>query len=303
MDADRQDSDLAVEDSSGDDSHRRAFKQPRPRRRRRAPRAATGHGVDLWGMRDGLGYGLTRALCAIGFGLVPGVSERFGDAGLALVAAGLALTMVLIVVALVRMGQLMEWRMLADAVTLLVLTPVLVTASGIEVADARLGGRSANFLAAAAATILIYAIVVIVATRAGTDRTVASQIGALPGALSITAVLLGTNHFSAGALWKGLAVSWMAAATITVLAMLVSLRARVAVAPMTFALFALGIVLLQSRSGDAGALSSESSSIAMGAVAFVAVILIFIPLPRRRSRARHQNPDWISPATDRPFNS
>lgn len=253
-------------------------------------------------MREGLGYGLIRALCAIGFGLAPGASERFGDAGLTLVAVGLAFLMVLIVAGLVRMGRSIEWRLLADAVTLFVLTPVLVTASGIEVADARLGGRSANFLAAAAATLLIYLIVVTVATRAGSDRTVAAQIGALPGALAITAILLGTNHFSAGALWRGLAISWMVAAAVTVLAMLARARARVAVAPAAFALFALGVIFLQSSSGDDRALSSESSGIAMAAAAVVAVILVVIPLPRRRIRNPNSTPEWVQPETSRSAN-
>lgn len=284
VDAEGQRGDLVQADQTADNVKRRAFKPPRQRRRRH--REPTGRGFSIWEMRDGLGYGLTRAICAIGFGLTPVVGERFDDASLAIVSAGLGLLMFAIVAVLMRLGRSTEWRLVADAITLLVLIPVLVTASGIEVADVRLGGRSANFLAAAAATVLIYAIVVIVATKAGADRTAATQIGALPGALAISAILLGTSHFSAGALWRGLTVSWMVAAVVTAFAMFVSLRARVAVAPAAFALFALAIVLLESIADDGRTLSSESSSIAMVAAAVVAVILVFIPLPQRRTRVR-----------------
>lgn len=300
MDLNEQHSDVRQADLTDDRVKRRAFKPPR-QRRRSARRKPTGRGSSIWDMRDGLGYGLTRAFCAIGFGLTPALGEQFGDAALAVVSAGLALLMLTIVAALMRLGRATEWRLVADAVTLLVLIPVLATASGIEVADARLGGRSANFLAAAAATVLIYAIVVIVATRAGADRTAGTQIGALPGALSITAVLIGASHFSASALWRGLTVSWIVAAVVTVLAMFVSLRARVVVAPAAFALFALVVVLLESSNDGAGTLSSETTGIAMGAAALIAVMLVLIPLPQRRSRASRQPAEWIQPP-DRPLN-
>jgi hypothetical protein len=285
VDADGPGGDFSQPDQTVDRVKRRAFKPPRQRRRVR--RQSTGRSFSIWDMRDGLGYGFTRATCAIGFGLTPFIGGRFGDASLAIISAGLGLLMLAIVAGLMRMGRSTEWRLVADAITLLVLVPLLATASGIEVADARLGGRSTNFLAAAGATVLIYAIVVILATKAGADRNAATQIGALPGALSITAILLGTSHFSAGALWRGLAVSWMVAAIVTAFAMFVSLRARISVAPLAFALFALAIVFLESSNDDGRTLSSESSAIAMGADAVVAVILVLIPLPQCRRRVRH----------------
>lgn len=284
LDADGPGADFSQPEQTVDRVKRRAFKPPR--QRRRARREPTGRGFSIWDMRDGLGYGLTRAICAIGFGVTPVVGDRFGDASLAVISAGLGLLVFAVVAALMRMGRSTEWRLVADALTLLVLIPVLATASGIEVADARLGGRTANFLAAAVATVLIYTIVVIVATKAGGDRNAATQIGALPGALSITAIFLGASYFSAGTLWRGLTVSWMVAAIVTVLAMFVSLRARVAVAPGAFALFAVAIVFLESTNEDGRTLSSESSAIAMGAAVVVAILLVLIPLPRRRTRLR-----------------
>ncbi|CAN5769068.1 hypothetical protein BH20CHL1_BH20CHL1_04440 [soil metagenome] len=290
MDVDGPGEDFSQPDQTVDRVKRRAFKPPRQRRRVR--RYPTGSSFSVWSMRDGLGYGFTRAICAIGFGLTPSLGGRFGDASLAIISTALALLMFAIVAGLVRMGRPAEWRLVADGITLLVLVPVLATASGIEVADARLGGRSANFLAAAAAALLIYAVVVVVATRAGADRNAATQIGVLPGGLSITAILLGASHFSAGALWRGLTVSWMVAAIVTALAMFVSLRARGAVAPVTFAVFSLTIVFLESTKTSERSLSSESSAIAMGAAAVVAMILVLIPLPQRRVRAkRPQRPD------------
>ncbi len=282
-------------DESSDPVQRRAFKPPR--RKRRPRRKPTPRSFSIWDMRDGLGYGLTRAVCAIGFGSVPAVGERFGDAALAVVASGLAVMVLVIVAALLRVGRPTEWRLVADALTLVVLIPVLATASAIEVADARLGGRSVNFMAAAAATVLIYLIVVIAATRAGADRNASTQIGALPGALSITAILLGTSHFSAGDLWRGLTISWMAAAFVTLCAMFVSLRVRAAVAPAALALFAMAIVVLQTSANGGGTLSSESSAVAMFAVAAVAIILVLIPIPQRRRHLPHAS------QTDEPFST
>lgn len=240
-------------------------------------------------LREGLGYGLTRAACAIGFGAVPMLSERFGDAALSLVSFGLALLMIAIAGGLVRLGRPLEWRLAADAITLSVLIPVLVTASGIEVADDRLGGRSTNFLAAALATAMIYLVIVVVVTRSGADRNPSSQIGALPGALLITAILVGTSNFSAVTLWRGLSVAWMVAAIATALATLLSLRARALVAPLAFALFAAGIVVAEIMSESERSLSSGSSGIAVLVTGGVAVVLLLIPLPQRRSRL-HQPP-------------
>lgn len=260
-----------------DDSGRRALppRQRRPRRRARVERAPILPG--LWDLREGFGYGLIRALCAVGFGFVPGLAVRFGDAALSVVSTGLALALLAIVLFLRRVGRPTEWRLLADAVTLFVLVPVLVTASGIEVADARLGGRSTNFLAAVGVTLLIYTIVVVLSTRGGADRNPVSQIGALPGALSIALILLGTDYFSAGALWRGLSIAWMVAAVATVVAIFLSVRARALVAPAAFALVALGMITPDFVGESERSLSSGSAGIAVLTTAIVAVILVLIP--------------------------
>lgn len=269
-----------------DDSRRRAFKPPRqraPRRRIKAPQ------VNLWQYRHGFGLGLVRAACAIGFGFVPAASSRFGDAALVLVAVALAVMVVAVVTLLQRMNRPLEWPLLADAATLFVLVPVLVTASAIEVADARFGGRGENFLAAASAVVLLYLIVATIATRGWSVRGASGQIGALPGPLSITIILLGTANFSAGGIWRGLSIAWMAAALITAVAVFVPVRYRPIVAPSALSLFAIFVVLQDASSGSGSPIGSGASAIAAIATACVAGVLILIP------GIRTQQPQYIPP--------
>ncbi len=261
--------------NSSDDSNRRAFRPPkRPRRTFQRPSIPA---PDLWQYRHGFGLALSRAACAVGFGMVPGVSSRFGDAALVIVCMLLGLAVAGAAAMLYRAGKQLEWQLIADAMTLMVLLPALITASGIEVADARYGGRGENFLAAAAALVLLYVVVTTVATRGWADLRLAGQTGAVPAALSITIVLLGTNHFSAGGMWRGLSVAWMVAAGVTLLVTLSPGRYRHVVVPVTFLIFAVGVVMLNASS-DGRALSSGTSSVAALTTAVVAAILILIPL-------------------------
>lgn len=266
---------MDVDTMNQDDSRRRAFKPPR--RRRTPRRQIRPPSLNLWRFRHGFGLGIVRAICAIGFGFVPSVSDRFGDAALALVSVALAAAVAGIVVMLIRMSRPLEWPLLADAATLFTLVPILVTASGIEVADARFGGRGINFFAAASAVVLLYVIVVTIATRGWSHRGASGQLGALPGAFSITVVLLGTANFSAGGIWRGLSIAWMGAALVTVVAMLVPARYRAVVAPLAFALFAAGVVATNAASDEAASLSSGSSAVAALSAAIVAAVLILIP--------------------------
>lgn len=265
---------MAQDNRGLDDSKRRAFKPPRQRAPRRQYRPPS---INLWQFRHGFGLGLLRATCAVGFGFVPPVSERFGDAALALVGVALAAVVAAVAIVLVRMNRPLEWPLLADAATLFVLLPVLVTASGIEVADVRFGGRGVNFLAAATAVVLLYLIIATIATRGWSLRGVTNQLGALPGALSITVILLGTANFSAGGLWRGLSIAWMVAAATTVLAAFIPGRSKALVAPVALALFAGFVVLTDTASGDGTPLGSGTSAIAAGTTAIVAAVLILIP--------------------------
>jgi hypothetical protein len=271
-----------MEDERLDDSKRRAFTPPPVRKRRQRP-ALPRTQFNLWHLRQSFGTGLARAVCAVGFGFVPSLGSRFGDSALAVAALGLALGVAGIVLLLYRSNRPVEWTLAADATALLVLVPVLATASGIEVADARFGGRSLNFLAAAAAVVLLYVVIVVIATRGGQVRDASGQIGALPGALSITAILLGTASFSAGAMWRGLALAWMVAAIVTVIAVIVPLRFRLFVAPAAFLIFAIAVVLPDALRGQGTSLSTGSSAIAVLATGCVAAILIFIPVSSRAS--------------------
>jgi hypothetical protein len=271
-----------MEDQRLDDSKRRAFKPGPVRQRRRRPALPRAQ-FNLWHLRQSFGIGLIRAGCAVGFGFVPALAARFEDSALAVAAVILSLGVASIVLLLYRSNRPVEWTLLADAATLLVLVPVLATASGIEVADARFGGRSLNFLAAATAVVLLYVVIVVIATRGGQERNADGQIGVLPGALSITAILLGTTNFSAATMWRGLAVAWMVAALVTVVAVIVPHRYRLFVAPAAFLMFAAAIVLPDALRGEGTSLSTLSSAIAVVATGFVAAILILIPALKRAS--------------------
>lgn len=222
-------------------------------------------------------------MCAVGFGFVPGLERNLGESALTAVSWGLGLLLLGGIVLLRRAGRPIEWRIAADAISLLVLVPVLVMASSIEVADARLGGRSLNLLAAAVATLLVYLIVVTVATRAGADRTPASQIGALPGALAILIILLGTEYFAAGAAWRGLSIAWMVAAVASVVSTFVSVHARAIVAPVALALVAIGLLVPDFLGESERSLSAQSSGIAVIVSALAALVLILVP---HRGRVR-----------------
>lgn len=209
--------------------------------------------------------------------MVPGVSNRFGDAALVIVCLLLGAAVACAAAMIYRAGRPLEWQLLADAMTLVVLLPALITASGIEVADARYGGRGENFLAAAIALVLLYVVVTTVATRGWSELRTLGQTGAVPAAFSITIILLGTNHFSAGGMWRGLSVAWIVAAGVTMLTTLVPGRYRHWVVPTSFMVFAVGVVLLNASS-EGRALDSGTSTVAALATATVAAILILVPL-------------------------
>jgi hypothetical protein len=248
-------------------------------------------GIDLWHMRDGFGYGLSRALCAVGFGFVPSLSARLGDSALAIVSAVLAMLLLGVVFLLLRMNRPVEWRLVADSATLLVLVPVLVTSSGLAVADARFGGRGINFLAASAAVACLFVVIVVIATRGGADRNAAGQIGGLPAAFSIVIIIMGTSYFSAGAISRGLSIAWMAAAVVTVVVMLVPVGRRSIFAPAAFALFTAALVISDILGDGGSALNAETSAIAVMTTLFVAAVLIIIPIPPRRVRSAEPPPE------------
>jgi hypothetical protein len=267
-----------------DNSKRRAFRPPkRPRRTYQRPSIPT---PDLWQYRHGFGVALSRAACAVGFGMVPGMSNRFGDAALVVVCVLLGAAVAGAVFLLYRAGRALEWQLVADAMTLIVLLPALITASGIEVADARYGGRGENFLAAATALVLLFVVVTTVATRGWANLRTSGQTGSVPAAFSITIILLGTNHFSAGGMWRGLSIAWMVAAGVTLLATLAPARYRPYIVPGSFILVAVGVVMLNA-SGSSQSISSGASAVAALATAIVAAILIFVPLlPVQGGRTR-----------------
>lgn len=265
---------MSLDIEQHDDSKRRAFRPPKQRRPRRRVSLPS---PDLWRFRREIGIGVVRAACAVGFALYPGVAIRFADSALTVLSLIMGVGVAALVFLIYRAGRPIEWQMLADSTTLIVLMPVLITASAIEVADARFGGRGVNFLAAAAALVLLFLVVTTIATRGWADRRQEGQTGALPAAFSITIVLLGTNHFSAGGMWRGLSIAWMAAAVVTVLSGVVPARMRPLVVPVAFMLFAVGVVVVNA-SAAGRALSSGASAIAALAVASVAAILILAPL-------------------------
>ena len=89
-----------------------------------------------------------------------------------------------------RSEALRSWSLNAtDAVTLVLLVPVVAVASGIEVADIRLGGATGHFLAAAIAVLAVVAILAIVAILTSVETPMATGIALLPATLTVAATM------------------------------------------------------------------------------------------------------------------
>lgn len=161
----------------------------------------------------------------------------------------------------------------ADAVTLACLVPTIVVASGIQLADARFGGRAENVLAAMGAVAAVFAIVAFIGASERGAGFGFVALAALPAALSVAAIIGGTTVFAGGQTWQGLSLAWMAAAGAT-LVYLVIPASRGWVSIVVFAGFAAAMLTLPDRRVTAS--TQADLDVALLTVAAVAAIIVLI---------------------------
>jgi hypothetical protein len=224
-----------------DDAARPRFRQPRLR-----------FPVD-W--RDWIVPTLGRAAAAIGFVLLPQVEARIGDAALAAVCLAVGAVAIALAFAVWYTTALVRRELIADAVSLMVLVPAAGVASGIELADARFGGRSLNFLAATLAILAIFCLSATIGSMGGSARGPVAQASALPAALVIAAVIGGAGRFSAGSLWQGVSLAWMTAAVLTLAMGVLPPARRVFVPTLGYAAFAIAMLFFGLASGSGASIA------------------------------------------------
>lgn len=186
-----------------------------------------------------------RAGVATGFLLTPTVRIQLGEAAIAALSLFIGI-MILGVMAghwyIVRRTARRD--LAADAFAVIALAPSAIVAAGIQGADDRFGGRTANVLAALGATILIFAIVALIA---GLDDRLTfgdASIGALGGALTLAVLVGNPERYPSGEAWQALSIAWMAAALATAMFGFMPSGARSALPVAVYALFALAVILI-----------------------------------------------------------
>lgn len=189
-----------------------------------------------------------RAGIATGFLLTPAVREQLGDASIAALSVFIAGALIMTLIGhwyFVR-GQARR-DLAADAFAVVALVPVGIVAAGIQGAEDRFGGRTANVLAALTATILIYAIVALIARMDDRLEFGDAAIGSLGGALSLAVLVGNPNRFATAELWQALSVAWMVAAVATVIYGVAPAIARSAIPVVVYGVFALVVALLPAN--------------------------------------------------------
>ena len=269
-----------------DPKQRRTFTPP-PERRERAWRAPDWPPAD-W--RDGIVPGLSRAFCALVFAATPTLETRFAGAALTLVCLGLAGFVAALAYVAWKMNSAPAFMLLApDVAALGVLVPTVVVASGIEVADSQLGGRSVHFLLACLAVLGVLGIVALLAAALGVERPLLPPLACLAGALSIAVVLGGGERFAAGSLATGLSGAWMAAGLTTFGAGLFKPRLRALIAPTAYAACATLVIVAGAASSGRAGVSSGNAGLAY--IVAVGAGLAVLGLPRVTARfARELEP-------------
>lgn len=245
-----------------DDAARPRFREPRLR-----------FPVD-W--RDWIVPTLGRAAAAAGFVLLPQVEARIGDAALAAVSVATGAVAIGLALVVWYTAALVRRELVADAVSLLVLVPAAGVASGIELADARFGGRSLNFLAATLAILAIFCLCATLGSMGGSARGPVAQASALPAALVIAAVIGGASRFSAGSLWQGVSLAWMAAAVLTLAMGVIPPARRLYVPTLGYAAFAVSMLFIGLASGSGASIAGSTAALAVAATAFAGVVLIIL---------------------------
>jgi hypothetical protein len=211
------------------------------------------------------------------FATMPALDDRFGAATLALMCAAMAALCVgsVYLVRNADVGQ--TWPLIAtDALTLLLLVPVVAVASGIEVADAQLAGQADNFAASAVAVIAVTIIIGLTATVLSFRSPSLGQLALLPATLIVAAAIAGADRFSAGTLAQGLSVAWMVAALLTLVEGLSGAHIRPLLPASGFSIFAIAVALI-SRNGTAAHVSTTNAAIALIVTAIAGGVLLLVP--------------------------
>lgn len=233
--------------------------------------------------RDGVPAAVVRVLAGGAFAALPAFQVRLGGLALPIMCVVLATLTGVAAWALGRSEARRSWSLNAtDSASLLLLVPVVVVASSIEVADSRLGGATSHFVAAALAVLAIVGIVATVAILSSVESPLATGIALLPAALIVAASIGAAERFAAGNLGQGLTAAWMIAGLATLLDGFVSPRTRPLVPPVSFAVFAL-VVALARTSGDP-AVSTSNVTIALLTTAASGATLLLAPVATTRVR-------------------
>jgi hypothetical protein len=233
--------------------------------------------------RDRVPAAVVRALVGATFLSLPAFDDRLDSLALPAMCVVLA---VLTGVATWATGQSeaqRSWSLNAtDAATLALLVPVVDVASGIEVADIRLGGATGHFLAAAVAVLAVVGIVSIVAALASVESPLSAGIALLPAALVVAAAIAAAEQFAADKLGQGLTAAWMIAALATLLDGGLAPRFRTLVPPVAFAVFAVVVAVAGSAGG--ADVSRANATIAFLTTAASGSALLIVPVGATRAR-------------------
>jgi hypothetical protein len=231
----------------------------------------------------------------VGIGGLSRFEERFGALALPLLCLGLAVCCVAAVAVSQNLALGAAWPLLAvDVLTLTVLLPTVVVASGIEVADVRLGGRPASFLAAATAVVCVMVVVAILAFWLTVAAPSLAQLAVLPAALLVAVALAGAERFSAGHLAAGLSLAWMVASVVTILDGLSRHAVRSLLPAISFAAFVI-LVSLLARSGATAEVDARNTMIALVVTACAgALLLLMTAAPRVAPVASSSDEDGAS---------
>lgn len=233
--------------------------------------------------RDRVPAAVVRVLVGATFIAAPAFEERLG--GIALPVMCIILSGMTGVAAwlLARSDAERSWSLNAtDSATLALLVPVAAVASGIEVADIRLGGATGNFMAAAIAVLAVVGIVSVVAALASVESPLSAGIALLPASLIVAATIAAAERFAADKLGQGLTAAWMIAALATLLDGMLAVRYRSLVPPVAFAVFAI-VVAVAGTSGGAD-VSRANGTIAFITTAASGAVLLIVPVATQRAR-------------------
>ncbi|MFW6074814.1 MAG: hypothetical protein ACOC9Y_04415 [Chloroflexota bacterium] len=236
--------------------------------------------------------GLVRGGVALGFAGVPAVEVRFGDAALVIVCCVLAICVGLVV------G--LEWYtrasaprrdLVVDVVSLLCLTPILMLAGELLVADGRFGGRTSNVLAMLGVTLLVMAILTLIG-RTGADPVAQpNTLSILPSALMVAAVVGGPRLYATAQIWQGMSLAWMIAGIVTMLALVLGHQGRLIAAIGSIIIFA-GSTMFVSSMRDGPNINTEAASIGVVAVALTIGIVVFEAFTQPRTVTSGPDQRW-----------